>query len=170
MDIPQRRIMPNITPQPPQHEKPKGHEKAPEPEQQKETARRIVHATYKVEVKNKGGTEYYATSEDGDFMMDGEGAAVSPLDAFLASLGACMGTYIKKYLKSLNVDYSYFKLDIQADLIKERDYSFKDINISLDLDGAILDDLKKHSLLEFIKNCPVHATLKSVPDINVKII
>ena len=49
-------------------------------------------------------------------------------------------------------------------------YSFKVINVSIDLKGEKLDERRSKALLEFIKNCPVHNTLKGNPEVEIKLI
>jgi uncharacterized OsmC-like protein len=62
-----------------------------------------------------------------------------------------------------------FTVDVEADLVSDKGYRFKDIRVSIDLDGTVIDDIKKQSLLQFVKNCPVHNTLRDTPEIDIKI-
>ena len=125
---------------------------------------------YKVEVKNKGGTQFFVKAEHGEFVVDSEGNGPAPLETLLAALGSCTGHYIRNFLKKANVDYAFFTVSVEADLAKDKGYYLKDINVAIDLNGAVIDDLKKDGLIEFVKNCPVHYTLKSSPNINLKIL
>ncbi len=125
---------------------------------------------YKVEVKNRGGSEFLVKSEDGSITINSEGGAISPLDTLLSSLGACIGVYIKNYAKGAGITMDLFTVNLEAELSKNRGYYFKDINVSIDLNGSVIDDMKKKSLLEFVKNCPVHMTLQNEPSINIKIL
>lgn len=126
---------------------------------------------YKVEVKNKGGSEVYVKSASGQFTVDLDGkTAVTSLDALLGSLGACMSYFIRKFAKSANIQMDMFKLDLEADLVSDNGYKFKKINVAIDTDGAVLDDAKKQSLAQFVKNCPTHNTLRSGPEIDIRIL
>lgn len=126
---------------------------------------------YKVEVKNKGGSEVYVKSATGAFTVDPDGkSAVNSLDVLLGSLGACMSYFIRKFAKSANIQMDMFKLDLEADLVSDNGYKFKKISVAIDTDGAVLDDAKKHSLVEFVKNCPTHNTLRSQPEIEIRIV
>lgn len=124
---------------------------------------------YKVEIKNKGDGKFYAKSEHGEFVIDSEGkeGPTSP-DVLLAALGSCMGNYIRRYAKNTNTDIGMFTINLEADLSKSAPASLKDINVSIDLKGSV-DDIKKHSLQQFVQNCPVHGTLKGDPNINISI-
>lgn len=125
--------------------------------------------TYKVSVKNKGGDEFYAVSEHGSITIDPEGKAIEPLETLLSALGSCMGYYVKKYAKMANIQLEIFTLNVQADLEKDKGYQFKNIKVLIDLDGTMIDDIKKGSLVEFVKNCPVHNTLKGSPEIDINV-
>lgn len=39
-----------------------------------------------------------------------------------------------------------------------------------DLKGAVLDERRRKALLEFVKNCPVHNTLKVNPLVDIKLV
>lgn len=126
---------------------------------------------YKVEVKNKGGSEFYVKSEHAEFTVDSDGGkGPAPLETLLAALGSCTGHYIRNFLTKANIDYAFFTVSVDSDLVKDKGFYLKDINISIDLNGAVIDDLKKESLIEFVKNCAVHNTLKASPNISLRIL
>ncbi len=126
---------------------------------------------YKVQVKNKGKSEVYVKSQSGEFTVDTDAkTAVAPLDTLLAALGSCMSFYIRKFAQSANIQMDLFTLDVEADLVSDKGYRFKDIKVSIDLDGAVIDDIKKQSLVQFVKNCPVHNTLRNMPEIDIKVV
>lgn len=125
---------------------------------------------YKVQVKNKGKSEVYVKSQSGEFTVDTDAkTAVAPLDTLLAALGSCMSFYIRKFAQSAGIQMDLFTLDVEAELVSDKGYRFKDIRVSIDLDGAVIDDMKKQSLVQFVKNCPVHNTLRNMPEIEIKI-
>lgn len=125
---------------------------------------------YKVEVKNRGDSKFYAKSEHGEFVIDSDAKeAVAPLDVFLAALGSCMGGYIRRYAKNTNIPIDLFTITLEAELSKGTPTSFKDINVSIDLKGSV-EDMKKHSLEQFVQNCPTHSTIKGNPNINISIV
>lgn len=63
-----------------------------------------------------------------------------------------------------------FTVDVEAELVSDKGHRFKDIKVSIDLDGAMIDDIKKQSLVQFVKNCPVHNTLRNMPEIEIKVV
>lgn len=125
---------------------------------------------YKVQVKNRGGSEVYVKSQSGEFTVDTDAkTAVAPLDTLLAALGSCMSFYIRKFAKSANIQMDLFTVDAEAELVSDKGYRFKDIRVSIDLNGSAIDDIKKQSLIQFVKNCPVHNTLRNMPEIDIKV-
>ena len=124
---------------------------------------------YKVEISNKGDTVFEIRSKDYEFRIDTHGKGITPPDTLLASLGSCMGVYIRKYAEGAKLDLGNFKIIVEADFDTEKPYRFQNIKAVISLGGAILDDRRKAALLAFIKNCPVHNTLKADPNIEVTI-
>ena len=124
---------------------------------------------YRVEISNKGDSIFNVRSKDYEFNVDTKGKGMTPPDALLASLGSCMGVYIRKYAEGAKLNIGNFKISVEADLDAEKPHRFKNIKANISLNGVVLDDRRKAALLEFIKNCPVHNTLKIAPNIEVAI-
>jgi len=126
--------------------------------------------SYKVEVKNRGGMEFTAKSEHGEFRIDADGKAIEPLETLLAALGSCAGVYIRKYAQSANIQMDLFTIDLEAELAKGFPSYFKKIRMTIDLNGAVISDLQKNALLQFIKNCPVLNTLENEPAVETVLV
>ena len=122
---------------------------------------------YKVKVSNEDGFKFNVRSGDYEFSIDAGGKGVTPPDALLASVGSCIGVYIRKYADGAKLAIKDFTISVEADLGKEPPYRFRRIDVAIDLKGAELDDRRKKAMLEFIRNCPVHNTLKNNPEINI---
>ncbi len=125
---------------------------------------------YSVDIINNGGPDFQILSEGHGFSLDTKGSGVSPSAAFLASLGACIGVYLRKYMDSARIESKGFKVKVEAEFKKDPRYHFQDINVSIDLKGLDLEDRRKQALLRFVKNCPVHNTLESSPHVDISII
>jgi len=124
---------------------------------------------YEVEVVNKGNSAFYVRSKDCEFVIDTNGNGITPPDTLLASLGSCVGVYIRKYAEGARLTLGKFKIKVSAELSKESPVCFRSINVAIDLEDADLDERRKKALLEFIKNCPVHNTLKAYPEVQISI-
>jgi len=118
---------------------------------------------HRVEVTHKEGMLFDVLSKDYRFCMDVNGKGVTSPDALLASIGSCLGVYVRKYADGAKVPLDNFCITVEAELSKEAPVSFREIRVTLDLKGAALEERRKQALLEFMKNCPVHNTLKANP-------
>ncbi len=125
---------------------------------------------YKVEIFNNGDYSFKVKSKDYEFLVDIKDKGISPPDTLLAGLGSCIGVYIRKYIEGAKLELNKFSVQVQAEFSKIPPISFRQINVAIDLGVNKLDEHRREALLRFIKNCPVHNTLKNNPDINVKII
>ena len=92
---------------------------------------------------------------------------ITPSDLFLASLGSCLGVYIRKYIKNTHINLEGFTITVQSEFCTENPIHFKAINIYIDLKKPDIDEKRKESILRFIKNCPLHHTLKMNSDIHI---
>ncbi|TAM40576.1 OsmC family peroxiredoxin [bacterium] len=124
---------------------------------------------YQVEIKHDRDFSFTAKAGESEFVIDAKGKGLTPLDAFLAGLGSCTGVYIRKYAEGSKLDLSNFKVKVSAELSKEAPFSFRQIFVAIDLAACRLDERRQKALLEFIKNCPVHNTIKGSPQVEFKI-
>lgn len=124
---------------------------------------------YKVDVTSQGGYQFNVKSKDYEFAVDIKGGGITPPDTLLASLGSCVGVYLRKYAEGAKLPLGEFTVTVEADLGKESPYYFRTISVAVDLKGAALDEKRKAAMLEFIKNCPIHNTLKNNPAITISI-
>ncbi len=124
---------------------------------------------YHVEVVNEGGSTFNVKSKDHELVVDTKGGGMTPPDVLLASLGSCIGVYVRKYAEGAKLALSGFRVDVSAELSKDAPVSFRAINVSINIAGAALDDRRKRALLDFIKNCPIHNTLKDPPEVDINI-
>lgn len=125
---------------------------------------------YKVEIANSSGYLFKVKAREYEFSVDMKGAqGVTPPDTLLASLGSCVGVYIRKYAEGAKLALAEFNISVEADYDQASPLCFRKINLSVDLKGAGLDERRLKAMLGFIRNCPVHNTLKNNPEIEIKI-
>ena len=122
-----------------------------------------------VDITHKDDLAFEVKSEDNQFVIDAKAKGRGPLEMLLASLASCIGVYTRKYSEGSKLGLSNFSVRVEAELDKNRPIAFKTINISLGLKGASLDERRSKALLEFVKNCPIHSTLKGNPQIDIKL-
>ncbi len=124
---------------------------------------------YEVELVHNQDLNFTARAGKAEFIIDAKSEGVTPLDALLAGLGSCVGVYIRKYAEGAKLELNNFKVKVSAQLSKEAPICFKQIEVAIDLKGACLDQRRVDVLLNFIKNCPAHDTLKNNPQIEFKL-
>lgn len=124
---------------------------------------------YRVDIVNAGGHSFRAKSKDYEFLIDTQGNGITPLDALLASLGTCIGVYLRKYAEGSGLALPEFRIGVQAELSKEKPVCFRKIEVEIGLNNAVIEERRLKAIKEFIKNCPVHHTLKQAPEIVIKL-
>ena len=125
---------------------------------------------YRVEIFTREDGAFIASSKGYEFIIDAKAGGITPPDTFLASLGSCMGVCIRKYFQGLNIQLGDFKIMLEAEFSKEKPICFNKINVNIDFKDRQLDERRRQALLAFVKNCPIHNTLKSNPEIQINIV
>lgn len=115
---------------------------------------------YKVEARHTNDMRFEVKGKEGNVIVDGRGGAISPLEILLSSLGTCIGVYIRSFAEKMKMSIEHFIVQVWSDLTKEAPYRFKDIHVSIAIKEGQLEEGKKEALLHFVKNCPVHETLR----------
>lgn len=124
---------------------------------------------YHVDITNTGDYSFKVKSKDYEFIVDIKGKGITPSDTLLASLGTCVGVYLRKYAEGAKLLLPEFSISVDAEFSKEAPIYFRKINVNVDLKGVRLDDRRLKAVQEFVKNCPVHNTIKNNPEVEIKI-
>jgi len=125
---------------------------------------------YRVDIVHEKDVTFNIKARDYECVVDAKGnSGLTPSDALLASLGSCIGVYIHKYSRTAKLNLLNFKIIVEAEFSQESPVCFKAINVVVTFQDALLDERRKNALLEFIKNCPIHNTLKGTPQINIQL-
>jgi len=124
---------------------------------------------YSIQVTHNRDLAFTVKAGENEFIIDAKGKGLTPLDALLAGLGSCLGVYIRKYAQGSKLNLENFKINVFAELSSESPFSFRKISVDIDLKNSGLDERRQKALLEFIKNCPAHNTLKGNPLIEFKL-
>ncbi len=123
---------------------------------------------YSVQITNDADYLFKVKSKDYEFLVDTKGKGVTPPDALLASLGACIGVYLRKYVEGAGIDLKGFTINVKAEFSKDP-VCFRTIDVEIDLKGFKIEERRTKAMVAFLKNCPMHNTLKTNPDINIQI-
>ena len=125
---------------------------------------------YTVEAKNKGDGLFYAGTRGYEFVIDPAGKAFAPTEVLLASLGSCVGFFVRRYAEGTKLAIGEFGIKVESELSEEKPMAMRDIRVFIDLKGAALDEPRKKALLSFIANCPIRATLDAKPEVKIAIV
>ena len=101
--------------------------------------------------------------------MDSESGNISPLETLLASLGGCMGVYVRLFQKRSGMEEGGFTINLSADLSKEKPSQFNIIKAEVVISGRELTEEQKDKLLKYVRSCPVHNTITSGPEIEISV-
>lgn len=124
---------------------------------------------YSVDIVNIADYRFKVSSKDYELTVDTKGGGITPPDTLLASLGTCVGVYIRKYAEGAKLALEGFSIRVEAEFSKEQPVCFRSIKVLVDFKGAALDERRKAALIDFVENCPVHNTLKYNPRVEIEI-
>lgn len=125
---------------------------------------------YSVEVVNTGTGEFTATARGNTCVIEPAGKGFGPAEVLLASLGSCVGYFIRLYCEQAKIDLKEFTISLESEFSREKPMALRQIGVKVDLKGFALDPRRKEALLAFVKNCPIKATLEANPRVDVSIV
>lgn len=114
---------------------------------------------YRASVENRGDTQYHATTRHSTFVLDTAGQGANPVDTLLAGLCACVGHYVRDYLRDEGIPYRGFTVDAEATATPDQK-KLAGITLWIDLGETELGQQKRAALLTFVERCKVHGTLR----------
>jgi len=115
---------------------------------------------YRATIENHGDSSYHATAGGFGFVMDTEGRGVGPVDALLASLCACVGHYVRDFLRLKAIEPIRFTVESSAESTADGT-RLGDIDVRIQLMGPALDPKLRQELLVFVEKCKIHSSLKT---------
>jgi uncharacterized OsmC-like protein len=123
---------------------------------------------YKAVLENRGDSKYFATTRHSTFVLDTEGNGANPVDTLLASLGGCLGHYVRDYLNEHTIAHNGFAIEANAGVTEDRS-RLAEISVSIDLKDVALDERHAAALLDYIKVCKVYKILTENPGVAVSL-
>jgi uncharacterized OsmC-like protein len=124
---------------------------------------------YHVDIANAGDYSFSVKSKDYEFIVDVKGKGISPPDTLLASIGTCIGVYLRKYTEGARLALPEFNISVDAEFSKEAPICFRKIDVNVDLKGTKFNEQRLKAMHEFVKNCPLHNTIKNNPELALNI-
>ena len=121
---------------------------------------------YKATIENHGDSQHHATTRHSSFLMDTKGQGSNPVDAFLASLCACLGHYVRDFLDENKIRSNGFAIDALAGVTPDTN-RLTEIQVAIDLRDAHLDQVHRAALLVALEQCKIHHILAQIPGIKL---
>jgi len=113
--------------------------------------------------KAKVGTHEIVT--DLPLEKGGEDKGPTPSEAFIASIGCCIGLYVAGYMRTAKLDPEGLSIELDWKLDDKKTRIGK-IDISLRTPHAELGSRKK-AIIAAAEKCTIHGTLHDEPDIKI---
>ncbi|MDD5660259.1 MAG: OsmC family protein [Candidatus Omnitrophica bacterium] len=88
---------------------------------------------YHVDISNSQDNLFNVRSKDYEFIIDLKGRGITPPEALLASLGTCVGVYLRKYAEGVKLTLPELAISVDADLSKETPICFRKIYVNVGL-------------------------------------
>jgi uncharacterized OsmC-like protein len=113
---------------------------------------------YAITIENRGDARYHATSRGYGFVLGPDGEGANPGDALLAALCACIGHYVRQFVRERGIAPDGFAIEAEADSTPDQ-ARLAAIDVRIDLGRAALDDAARADLLARVERCKIHNTL-----------
>jgi len=123
---------------------------------------------YRAKIVSKGDQIYHATTSASRFEMGSDGVHSNPVDTLLASLCACLGHYVGDFLHQEKLTFSEYSISAEAELTKDHS-RLADIHVAIQIEGAVWEEATTAALLNFVKQCCIHNTLKANSQVFIKV-
>jgi uncharacterized OsmC-like protein len=117
-----------------------------------------------VVVNYKGGIGFEVKAREHSITIDLE-KAMNPPEVFIASLGACIGVYVVRYLQNTKLDPTDMSVRLDWSLSDDKKM-ISEINARIALPHAELGKREK-AVLEVAHHCLIHNTILGAPLINL---
>ena len=97
----------------------------------------------------------------------GRDEGITPPEAFMASLGSCIGVYVARYCENAKLDTSGMRVVMTWNLSEDKT-KIVDIKAKISLPKAQVGQRAK-AVLEAARRCLVHNTILSMPHIDLSL-
>jgi putative redox protein len=98
----------------------------------------------------------------------GKDAGPTPTELFVASIGACVGLYGARYLRTAKLDPSGLSMKIDWDFSEDNKRVGR-IDVAVSVPNAELGE-RKRALILAMEKCVIHNTLHDPPEIKIDIV
>ncbi len=125
---------------------------------------------HEVNVYYKGEMTFEAAAKDKKITIGvpkefgGLDNGMNPSEAFISSIGACIGLFIARYCKNASLDSGGLSIRLNWNYSKDRSF-IEDIDIRIRLPNADLGK-RRQAVMNAAKLCTLHNTIAGSPKFN----
>ena len=123
---------------------------------------------YAVRIENKGDTRFHATSRGYGFVLGPQGAGANPGDTLLAGLCACVGHYVREFLRERKLASSGFAVSAEAEATPDESRLAR-IDVRIDLGATSLDEPSQRALIAAAERCKLRNTLAAACPVTISL-
>ncbi|HAJ56568.1 MAG TPA: hypothetical protein DCL35_02235 [Candidatus Omnitrophica bacterium] len=127
-----------------------------------------------LKVDYTGGIGFKASAREHSITIDlpkdkgGDDAGMTPPEAFMASLGSCIGVYVARYCNTAKLDPKGMQITLNWHLSDDKT-RISTIDVTLKLPNAE-PGKRERAILDAAHRCLLHNTILVQPQISVKLI
>lgn len=127
-----------------------------------------------MKIAYRSGKKFIATCRGKQLIIDqplengGTDEGMTPPEAFIASIGSCMGVYVLNYCRNANINPTDMILSIEWDKAKSPARISK-INVEIKIPKSKMKE-RSEAILKVANHCLVHQTLLQPPKMEINLV
>jgi uncharacterized OsmC-like protein len=127
-----------------------------------------------MKIAYRSGKKFIATCRGKQLVIDqplengGTDEGMTPPEAFIASIGSCMGVYVLNYCRSANINPTDMILSIEWDKTKNPARISK-IKVEIKIPKSKMKE-RSEAILKVANHCLVHQTLLQPPKMEINLV
>ena len=104
---------------------------------------------------------------DQPYAEGGRDLGPTPVELFVASLGACVGFYAERFLKRHDLPVDGLRVDCAFEMA-DKPAKVARIDVKLTLPGGFPES-RRSALASVVEHCTVHNSLRAPPDVRIEL-
>jgi uncharacterized OsmC-like protein len=123
---------------------------------------------YSATIENRGDTRAFATTKNGEFVMDTADAGINPIDTLLASLAGCLNHQLRDCFTTHRIASGSFDIRVEAELTADQS-RLADIAVVIALKDTVINQENEPVVMASVHACKIYQTLSANSKISVKL-
>lgn len=128
----------------------------------------VISTYYKGDMKFESEMGKHTMTIDVPAAMGGSDRGPTPPELFIASLGSCVGAFVANYCAKSGVDATDLRVDVAFEKA-ENPTRLTDVQVTIFLPHGECKN-RRQAMQRVAEHCPVHETIATMKDVEMKII